>query len=75
MGKPRCVCASLISRGERREFGIRSKASAFTERHDVATLKGDSLERKYRERPFVYFRRILRKPKLLSDSELDDLLS
>ena len=42
---------------------------------DVATLKGDSLERKYRERPFVYFRRILRKPKLLTDGELDDLLS
>ncbi|MCS6847061.1 MAG: hypothetical protein RMN52_05025 [Anaerolineae bacterium] len=42
---------------------------------DVAALKGDSLERKYRERPFVYFRRILRKPKILTDSELDDLLS
>jgi hypothetical protein len=42
---------------------------------DVGGLKGDSLERKYRERPFVYFRRILRKPKVLTDSELDDLLS
>lgn len=42
---------------------------------DVASLKGESLERKYRERPFVYFRRILRKPKILTDSELDDLLS
>jgi hypothetical protein len=30
---------------------------------DVAALKGDALERKYRERPFVYFRRILRNQK------------
>jgi len=44
-------------------------------KRDVANLKGDSLERKYRERPFVYFRRILRKPRVLTDSELDDLLS
>ena len=42
---------------------------------DVAALKGDALERKYRERTFVYFRRILRKPKVLTDSELDNLLS
>jgi cell division protein FtsB len=42
---------------------------------DVASLKSESLERNYRERPFVYCRRILRKPKILTDSELDDLLS
>lgn len=42
---------------------------------DVAELKGDSLERKYRERPFVCFRRIARKLKLLTDSELESLLS
>lgn len=42
---------------------------------DVASLKEDAIERKYRERPFVYFRRILRKPKTLSDSDLDELLS
>jgi len=42
---------------------------------DVATLKGDSLERKYRERPFVYFRRIVRKSKVLTDSEIEELLS
>ena len=42
---------------------------------DFATLRNDVIERKYRERPFVYFRRILRKPKTLSDSDVDDLLS
>jgi hypothetical protein len=42
---------------------------------DVAILKGDSLERKYRKRPFIYFRRIVRMSKVLTDSEIEELLS
>ncbi len=51
------------------------KADVAVLKADVAGLKSDSLERKYRERPFVYFRRIARKLKLLTDSELESLLS
>jgi vacuolar-type H+-ATPase subunit I/STV1 len=41
---------------------------------DVAYLKGDSLERLYRERPHVYFSKIIRRAHALTSDELLDLL-
>ena len=41
---------------------------------DVAELKGDALERRYRERPFAYFGRLIRRAHTLSSDELVDLI-
>ncbi len=69
-----------VDRLEAKVDGLETKVDRLEAKVDgletkVGSIKGDSLERKYRERPFVYFRRILRKPRTLTDSELDDLLS
>ena len=41
---------------------------------EVGMLKGDALERRYRERPFAYFGRILRKAHALTSDELTEIL-
>ena len=41
---------------------------------DVGELKGDSLERRYREKASAYFGRLLRRPHVLTDDELGELL-
>jgi predicted nuclease with TOPRIM domain len=41
---------------------------------NVADLQGERVERKYRDRPNVYFNQIIRKAKLLSDIEIANLL-
>ena len=41
---------------------------------DVGELKGDSLERRYRERAVAYFGRLLRRVRVLSLEELSTLL-
>jgi hypothetical protein len=41
---------------------------------DVGELKGSDLERRYRERPFAYFQRIIRQAHTLSGDELNALL-
>ncbi|GIX49765.1 MAG: hypothetical protein KatS3mg131_3976 [Candidatus Tectimicrobiota bacterium] len=41
---------------------------------DVGELKGDSLERRYRERAGAYFARLLRRPRLLPEEELEAVL-
>lgn len=42
--------------------------------NDVTELKGDNLERRYRERAGAYFGRLLRRVRVLSTQELTDLL-
>jgi hypothetical protein len=42
--------------------------------NDVGELKGDSLERRYREKAGAYFGRLLRRTHVLSDDELNKLL-
>ena len=41
---------------------------------DVGELKGDSLERRFREKASAYFGRLLRRPHVLTDDELGELL-
>jgi hypothetical protein len=41
---------------------------------DVSWLKGDALERRFRERAFAYLRSLIRRAHALSPDELDDLL-
>jgi archaellum component FlaC len=41
---------------------------------DVGKLKGDSMERRYRERPYVYFKQIVRRARLLLPDDIDTLL-
>jgi hypothetical protein len=41
---------------------------------DVGDLKGSNLERRYRERPFVYFQRLIRQAHTLSGDELNAML-
>ena len=41
---------------------------------DLAELKGDSLERRYRERGPAYFARLVRRPRVLAVQEMLDLL-
>jgi hypothetical protein len=41
---------------------------------DLAELKGDSLERRYRERGPAYFARLVRRPRVLAVEEVMDLL-
>src|SRR5262245_21063845 len=41
---------------------------------DVGELKGSDLERRYRERPFVYFQRLIRQAHTLSGDELNAML-
>ena len=43
-------------------------------RDDVGELKGDSLERRYRERASTYFGRLLRRARVVADDELNDML-
>jgi hypothetical protein len=43
-------------------------------RTDVGDLKGENLERRYRERPYTYFGRILRRIKRVNEDELFHLL-
>ena len=43
-------------------------------RDDVAQLKGENLERRYRERAHAYFGRLLRKGRVVGSQELSDLL-
>jgi hypothetical protein len=43
-------------------------------RDDLATLKGDSLQRRYRERPFGYFQQLIRGARLLTDAELREVV-
>ena len=43
-------------------------------RNDVGQLKGENLERRYRERAHAYFGRLLRKCRVLGSQELSDLL-
>ena len=45
-----------------------------TLRDDVGELKGDSLERRYREKAGAYFGRLIRRAHVLTDSELNALL-
>ena len=45
-----------------------------TLRDDVGELKGDSLERRYRERASAYFGRLLRRTRVVTDAELHELL-
>ena len=42
--------------------------------NDVGELKGDSLERRYREKAAAYFGRLLRRTHVLTDDELNKLL-
>ncbi len=42
--------------------------------NDVGELKGDSLERRYREKAPAYFGRLLRRAHVLTSDELDELL-
>jgi prefoldin subunit 5 len=42
---------------------------------DVSELKGDSLERKYRERAFAYFSQLLRRAHTLSPDEIAELIN
>lgn len=42
--------------------------------NDVGELKGDSLERRYREKAGAYFGRLLRRAHLLTDDELNEML-
>ncbi len=42
--------------------------------NDVGELKGDSLERRYREKTGAYFGRLLRRSRVMADAELNDLL-
>ena len=42
--------------------------------NDVGELKGDSLERRYREKAGAYFGRLLRRTHVLTDDELNELL-
>ena len=42
--------------------------------NDVGELKGDSLERRYREKTGAYFGRLLRRSRVMTDAELNDLL-
>ena len=41
---------------------------------DVGELKGDSLERRYREKASAYFGRLLRRTHVLTDDELNEML-
>ena len=41
---------------------------------DVGELKGSDLERRYRERPFAYFQRLIRQAHTLSGDELNAML-
>ncbi len=41
---------------------------------DVGKLKGTDLERRYRERPFAHFGRLIRRAHVLTEEELADLL-
>jgi hypothetical protein len=41
---------------------------------DLGALKGDALERRYRERPFTYFGRLIRRAHTLSSDELEGLI-
>jgi hypothetical protein len=41
---------------------------------DVGDLKGSNLERRYRERPFAYFQRLIRQAHTLSGDELNAML-
>ena len=43
-------------------------------RNDVGQLKGENLERRYRERAHAYFGRLLRKGRVVGSQELSDLL-
>src|SRR5919108_419846 len=43
-------------------------------RDDVGELKGSDLERRYRERPFAYFQRLIRQAHTLSGDELNAIL-
>src|SRR5919108_1318240 len=43
-------------------------------RDDVGELKGSDLERRYRERPFAYFQRLIRQAHTLSGDELNAML-
>jgi hypothetical protein len=45
-----------------------------TLRDDVGELKGDSLERRYREKASAYFGRLLRRTRVVTDAELHELL-
>ena len=45
-----------------------------TIRNDVGELKGDSLERRYREKATAYFGRLLRRTHVLTDDELNEML-
>src|SRR5919109_5411748 len=41
---------------------------------DIGELKGSDLERRYRERPFAYFQRLIRQAHTLSGDELNAML-
>lgn len=41
---------------------------------DLGALKGDALERRYRERPFTYFGRLIRRAHTLTSAELEGLI-
>jgi hypothetical protein len=43
-------------------------------RMDIGELKGSDLERRYRERPFAYFQRLIRQAHTLSGDELNAML-
>ena len=45
-----------------------------TLRDDVGELKGDSLERRYREKAGAYFGRLLRRARVVADDELNEML-
>ena len=45
-----------------------------TVRDDVGELKGDSLERRYREKAGAYFGRLLRRARVVPDDELNEML-
>ena len=45
-----------------------------TVRDDVGELKGDSLERRYREKAGAYFGRLLRRARVVTDDELNEML-
>jgi len=42
---------------------------------DLSDLKGDSIERKYRERAFAYFNRLVRRAHTLSPDEIVELVN
>ncbi len=69
MGELAAAIHTLVETQKRTEETLRRMGS------DLGKLKGDALERRYRERAPYLFARVLRRPRLVPLEELDDRLA